>query len=274
MTTWRSSVCRWHCFGRCVTSTRTGESIDQGFARSLERSIRMDPAKTIGHTRTQANRIGALVSVACRMLVEGASRTGETDVHRLDKVDTVRGLDSLRQVAADGIPYEALLYERFLGRPFASHRDSVSELVGNMLEDRIEEHLSSANVPFHRSSRGESVAGWEQNPDFFCPDPASPLAVIEAKMTNDDGTARDKVARVLRLAGMRDRREDAHQPGFEVVACIAGRGFAVRKADMRDLLIATRGKVFTFSQIGRLAECTGLDRNVGRPSDGGPASSS
>lgn len=82
-------------------------------------------------------------------------------------------------------------------------------------------------------------------------------------MTNDDGTARDKVARVLRLAAIRDRLEDTHRPGFEVIACIAGRGFAVRKADMKDLLIATRGKVFTFSQIDRLAECTRLGGRTG-----------
>jgi len=245
-----------------VTTTRTGERIDQGFARSLERSIRMDPAKTVGHTPTQATRIRALVSVACEMLREGALRAGETEVHRLDKVDTARGHESLKQVASQGVRYEALLYERLLGRPFASHRDSVSELVGDMLEDRIEDHLSSANVPYHRSRRGESMPGWEQNPDFFCPDPRSPAGVIEAKMTNDDGTARDKVARVLRLAAIRDRLEDGHQPGFEVIACIAGRGFAVRKADMKDLLIATRGKVFTFSQIDRLAECTGLGRSA------------
>ena len=245
-----------------VTTTQAGERIDQGFARSLERSIRMDPTRTIGHTPTQATRIRALISVACGMLREGASQAGETEVHRLDKVDTARGLESLKQVASKGVRYEVLLYERLLGRPFASHRDSVSELVGDMLEDRIEDHLSSTDVPYHRSRRGESISGWEQNPDFFCPDPVSPLGVIEAKMTNDDGTARDKVARVLRLAAIRDRLEDAHRPGFEVIACIAGRGFAVRKADMKDLLIATRGKVFTFSQIDRLAECTGLGRSA------------
>ena len=245
-----------------VTTTRTGEKIDQGFARNLERSIRMDPTRRIGHTPTQETRIRALVSVACGMLREGASRASETEVHRLDKVDTARGLDSLQEVASEGVRYEALLYERLLGRPFASHRDSVSELVGDMLEDRIEDHLSSTQVPYHRSRRGESIHGWEQNPDFFCPDPVSPLGVIEAKMTNDDGTARDKVARVLRLAAIRDKLEAAHQPGFDVIACIAGRGFAVRKADMKDLLIATRGKVFTFSQIDRLAECTSLRRRA------------
>jgi hypothetical protein len=30
-----------------------------------------------------------------------------------------------------------LLYERFLGRPFAGHRDSVSELVGDSLESAM-----------------------------------------------------------------------------------------------------------------------------------------
>ncbi len=197
-----------------LTAMFGGERVDQGFTRSLERSIRMDPTKTVGHTPTQEARIQALVSVACRLLREGTSRAKDDEVHRLDKVDTVRGVASLRQVASEGIPYEALLYERFLGRPFASHRDSVSELVGNMLEDRIEHHLSSARVPFHRSRRGESISGWEQNPDFFCPNPDSPVAVIEAKMTNDDGTARDKVARVLRLAGIRDRLEAEYRTGF------------------------------------------------------------
>ncbi len=32
---------------------------------------------------------------------------------------------------------------------------------------------------------------------------------------------------------------------------------------MKDLLIATRGKVFTYSQIDRVAECTELRRRQG-----------
>jgi hypothetical protein len=32
-------------------------------------------------------------------------------------------------------------------------------------------------------------------------------------------------------------------PKFEVVACIAGRGFKVRREDMKKLVLATRGKV-------------------------------
>lgn len=48
------------------------------------------------------------------------------------------------------------------------------------------------------------------------------------------------------------------QPKFEVVACIAGRGFGVRREDMKKLLLATRGKVFTLQNLGRLVDCTRL----------------
>ena len=241
-----------------VTTVATGEQIDQGFARSLERAIRRDPGKRIGHTPLQEARIGALVRAACRMLSQPAPTGREREIHRLDKVDTAHGIESLSRVAREGVDYASLLYERLLGRPFASHRDSVSELVGAPLEDRIQDQLATKQIPFHRTGRAESLEGWDQNPDFFCPDPEVPAAVIEAKMTNDDGTARDKVARVLRLAEMRNSREFEYKPGFEVIACIGGRGFGVRKGDMRSLLIATRGKVFTLSQIDRIVECTAL----------------
>jgi hypothetical protein len=85
-----------------------------------------------------------------------------------------------------------LLYERFLGRPFAGHRDSVSELVGDVLENAIEAVLSDAGIGFRKTKRAERVAGFDQGPDFIVPDELSPQVVIEAKLTEDDGTARDK----------------------------------------------------------------------------------
>ena len=46
--------------------------------------------------------------------------------------------------------------------------------------------------------------------------------------------------------------------GFEVIACIAGRGFGVRREDMKKLLLATRGKVFTLQTLDRLVAHTRL----------------
>jgi hypothetical protein len=53
-------------------------------------------------------------------------------------------------------------------------------------------------------------------------------------------------------------RSELEGPAYEVVACIAGRGFKQRKQDMRKLLEATRGKVFTLQTLSHLVEHTRL----------------
>lgn len=240
-----------------VAATFTGEDVTPGWVRGLDRAIRKTPDRPVGRTTLQESRIRALVETACDVLSRPAPKA-PAHIHRLDKVDTHAGVASLSKVAAEGVPYASLLYERFLGRPFASHRDSVSELVGGVLEERIAEHLDQAGIAFHQTTSAQPLDEWEQLPDFFCPNPEAPVAVIEAKMTQDDGTARDKVARVNQLARIRDEREQRGEPGFQVIACIAGRGFSVRRTDMKALLRATHGKTFTLSQLDRLAECTQL----------------
>jgi len=158
-----------------------------------------------------------------------------------------------------GVPYAMLLYERFLGRPFAGHRDSVSELVGDVVETAIEAVLAGSGIGFRKTKRAERVEGFDQAPDFIIPDEFNPQVVIEAKLTEDDGTARDKITRVQHLGSlsMAGRRPE-EPPRFEVVACIAGRGFKVRREDMRKLLLATHGKVFTLQNMNMLVPCSRL----------------
>lgn len=150
------------------------------------------------------------------------------------------------------MPYPIVLYERFLGRPFASHRDSVGELVGELVEGAIKDVLTAAKVSFRETKRAERIHGFDQAPDFIIPDEFNPVALIEAKLTEDDGTARDKVARVQRLRALRDESSK----NYDVIACIAGRGFKVRREDMRRLLQATEGKVFTLSTLDFLVDHT------------------
>ena len=157
-----------------------------------------------------------------------------------------------------GIPYSILLYERLLGRPFAGHRDSISELVGNLVENAIEEELSRAGISFRKTRRAERLPGFDQAPDFVIPNEFNPQVVIEAKLTEDDGTARDKVTRVQHLGTLGMAGQPVDQPRFEVVACIAGRGFGERREDMKKLLLATRGKVFTLQNLHQLVEHTRL----------------
>jgi len=82
--------------------------------------------------------------------------------------------------------------------------------------------------------------------------------VIEAKVAEDDGTVRDKVTRVQHLADLSIRGQPDGSYKFEVIACISGRGFGIRREDMKKLLLATRGKVFTVKQLDRLVDHTRL----------------
>jgi len=241
-----------------MATQRTGVEVPQGAVRSLDRSIRMAPLKAISKSQTTQERVKALVDVACLLLAEGAPNVGSDKIHRMNKADTRGGIGDLQAMTQLGVPYPMLLYERFLGRPFAGHKDSVSELVGDSLEVRIEEALGSAGVSYRKTKRAEKVPGFDQAPDFIMPDEFNPQVVIEAKIAEDDGTARDKITRVQHLAHLSAQDQVSGSYKYEVIACIGGRGFGIRREDMKKLLLATRGKVFTLKTLSRLFECTKL----------------
>lgn len=241
-----------------VAALSFGAELNQGFARTLDRKVRMSPLSPLRPSPEMAKRIEAMVGTACDLLEEGCPKIRPTQIHRLQKADTVGGLRALRNMAAIGAPYAMVLYERFLGRPFAGHRDSVSELVGDGLENAIEEQLAKARISFRKTRRAERLAGFDQAPDFMIPSEFNPKVVIEAKLTEDDGTARDKVTRIQHLHSLSIEDQPPGKHKYEVVACIAGRGFGVRREDMKKLLIATHGKVFTPKTLDRLVDCTEL----------------
>jgi hypothetical protein len=241
-----------------VAGQNSGLEITQGFARSLDRKIRLQPQAPLRPSAVTEPRVRALVKIACKMLQDGMPATPPELIHRLDKADTQGGLAAARSLARMGVPYAMLLYERFLGRPFAGHRDSVSELIGDVLEMAIETKLTDAGISFRKTRRAERVSGFDQAPDFIIPSEFNPQVVIEAKITEDDGTARDKVTRIQHLASLSAVSGSSLPSGFEVVACIGGRGFKTRREDMKKMLIATKGKVFTVKTLMKLIECTRL----------------
>lgn len=239
-----------------VTSQRTNIEVSQSAVRTLDRKIRANPIQQLGNGKILKERVKALLETACVLISEGAPRVDSYKIHRLDKADTKFGLNSVKNMADLGVPYSMLLYERFLGRPFAGHRDSVSDLVGDILEIAIEEKLSKAGISYRKTKRAEKITDFDQSPDFIIPDEFNPKIVIEAKITEDDGTARDKVTRIQHLDELSRANQPDNKQKFEVIACIAGRGFKVRREDMKKLLIATRGKVFTLKTIDKIVECS------------------
>lgn len=241
-----------------LATQRTGVNVPQGFARSIDRAVRISPSARLGSGQLTRQRLEALVETACQVLASPVPHVDSDKSHRFNKADTSNGIRSIAAVADLGVPYAMLLYERFLGRPFAGHRDSVSELVGDVLESAIETVLTKAGVSFRKTKRAERIEGFDQVPDFIIPSEFNPQVIIEAKLTEDDGTARDKVTRVQHLAALSLLGQPPDAPRFEVIACIAGRGFGVRREDMKKLLVATRGKVFTLKTIDFLVEYSHL----------------
>jgi hypothetical protein len=232
-----------------------GVRVDQSFARTQDADARRGK-NTLSSNRVGAEtvqRLHALIDAALEAIEHGSQTSSPLIVHRLDKIDTAQGIRSVQKVAAEGVPYSMLLYERMLGRPFATHRDGVSGQVGDIVEDAVIKALEDARVPYHQTGQAEQIPGFDQAPDFLTPTKEDPKVVIEAKLTQDDGTARDKITRVQHL----DRLREGHTK-FQVVACIDGRGFQIRRNDMKKLLLATRGKVFTVETMPYLIEQTNL----------------
>lgn len=241
-----------------VTTRRTGISVTQGFVRSLDRKVRMAPETPLSTNGVTKKRLMALVETACYFLSEGAPEVEEDQLHRLDKADTKQGAEGIRNLGGMGVPYAMLLYERFLGRPFAGHRESVSELVGDSLESAIEDVLTKAGISYRKTKRAERIRGFDQTPDFIVPSEFNPQVIIEAKITEDDGTARDKVTRIQHLGELSLSGRSIDNPKYEVIACIGGRGFGVRREDMKKMILCTRGKVFTVKTLDRLVQNTRL----------------
>lgn len=134
-----------------LAKEETEEQFPNHWARGLDKNMKTNPAYFTtrgGSSDLTVGRVTALFRAACNVLLEGASDTQDGMIHRLDKIDTKEGLDSIRYVAEQHVPYAVLLYERYLGRPFASHRDGVSELVGDVMENAIEDLLVRRVVSF------------------------------------------------------------------------------------------------------------------------------
>jgi hypothetical protein len=261
------------------------EGIPQNAARTLDRKCRED----IGYVKRLENRyraqlarqnerggqppvrsaslqrIDALIRTAINCISQGAPKEVEGVIHRMAKFDTSEGIESVQYAAKENVPYAVLLYERYLGRPFAAHRDAVSELVGEVIENAIEDRLRKSGVTYRKTQRAERIPGFGQAPDFCVPDEINPAVVIEAKITSDDGTARDKVARIKVLETQRNQHVAEGGAHYEVVACIDGRGFRERREDMRQMLLRLNGKVFTMATLDQLVTHTRIKEFVSTP---------
>ena len=62
------------------------------------------------------------------------------------------------------------------------------ELKRVVVEAAFKDVLTGGKVSFRESKRAERITGFDQAPDFIIPDEFNPVALIEAKLAEDNGT--------------------------------------------------------------------------------------
>lgn len=168
------------------------------------------------------------------------------------KLDTTDGWASVRPVAAAGVSYSDFLHQRHYGGAFRQVLDAVSSQRGNIVEDAVEALFTAAGVPHIRTgshNQGDIQARFEiavtPTPDFVVFDESDTLrAVLECKLVNDGGTARDKALRFERL-----RAESIRLGGIPLLAVLGGMGWARVNDTLGPVVRDTDGRVFTLSTL-------------------------
>jgi hypothetical protein len=237
-----------------VKLVNPAERASGGSLKKLERTA---PSEAPATTRRKELIVGAVMAVLAVM--DGSILTvpevSEEFFHsKLDKRDTRQGWSS---VAADagGVPYSALLYQRYVGGVWRQVQDAYSEVKGDaLLEKPLAVMLERERIPFYHAPSGATGAaktaqifGISPGPDFLLPD-ENPSVSVESKVGEDGGTVRDKAARIEALASASARR------GLVVCAVVDGKGWTERLNALASVVIATGGRTFSLATMEHLVD--------------------
>ena len=173
----------------------------------------------------------------------------------MQKPDTVRGWNTVRDYASNGVPLPVLLHQRHYGGAFRQLLDATSTNPGEVIEEALEELLLASRIPHirtgsHNQATIETRYGLtvKPAPDFLCHDGSDNLrAMVECKGANDGGTARDKAARFRSL-----RQESMRLGGVPLFAVIAGLGWRRTTDALGPVIRDTDGRTFTLANLSSM----------------------
>ena len=210
-------------------------------------------ARDTASRRRLIEDLAAAATAVMDRRILGVPDTASEHFHsKLDKRDTARGWRSVAEDAG-GVPYSALLYQRYVGGAWRQVQDAHSEIKGDaLLEHPLSALLEAHGIPHYRTERGATGAAKAAEryhispaPDFLIPDEAPTLA-IEAKVGEDGGTVRDKAARIQSMA------RSAEALGIRPCAVIDGRGWSERVTALVDVVLATHGRTYTLATLDQV----------------------
>lgn len=171
---------------------------------------------------------------------------------KIHKPDTLEGWTTVQRYAAEGVPLAVFLHQRHYGGAFRQLLDATSTRRGDILEDAVEELFRTNGVTFIRtgSHNQEEIARRFEltvrpSPDFVIFSGSGTLrALLECKVANDGGTARDKAARYATLRGEANRLG-----GTPLFAVLAGLGWRRTADALGPVVRDTDGRVFTLPTL-------------------------
>ncbi|MGO4122680.1 hypothetical protein [Arthrobacter sp. YAF16] len=171
------------------------------------------------------------------------------------KIDTENGWSSASNLATTGVPYADFLHQRHYGGAYRQVLDATSTKRGNLIEDAVEQLFLSAGVPYIRTGahdQAEIARRFELQvqpaPDFVIFDDSGSLrGILECKLVNDGGTARDKALRFERLRG-----ESIRLGGIPLFAVLSGMGWTRVNDTLGPVVRDTEGRVFTLATLGEI----------------------
>jgi hypothetical protein len=162
--------------------------------------------------------------------------------------DLAESWETVHRFATEGVPLEVLLHQRMYGGAFRQLLDATSSMRGDSLEDALGAELDLWRIPYLRTGaqnqaeiRSRFNITIQPVPDFVLHDQSGTLrAMLEAKLTNDGGTARDKAGRFGSL-----RRECQRLGGVPLFALVDGLGWARAADALGPVIRDCDGRVFT-----------------------------
>jgi hypothetical protein len=173
------------------------------------------------------------------------------------KPDTLEGWITVQRYAAGGVPLPVFLHQRHYGGAFRQLLDATSTKRGDLLEDAVEEVFRESQIKFIRtgSHNQEEIARRfgltvRPAPDFVVFNGSDTLrALLECKVANDGGTARDKAARFANL-----RTESNRLGGIPLFAVLAGLGWRRTSDALGPVVRDTDGRVFTLPTLADMLQ--------------------
>ncbi|HEX6899449.1 MAG TPA: hypothetical protein VF789_07045 [Thermoanaerobaculia bacterium] len=176
---------------------------------------------------------------------------------KIRKPDTLEGWSTVQRYANEGVPLPVFLHQRHYGGAFRQLLDATSMQRGDLLEEAVEEQFRRHGVQFLRtgSHNQEEISRRfgvtvRPAPDFVVFNGSDTLrALLECKVANDGGTARDKAARYATL-----RAEASRLGGIPLFAVLAGLGWRRTADALGPVVRDTDGRVFTLPTLQGILE--------------------